>query len=570
MTSMFRARPNLVLYVSCFATLFSLLFLGTGVAYACNAGTTSGNNSTLCSVSWDAKTIMSSALTNDDAEYPGLMVDYETGQPVYGGAGAYTNGGYIQDVNKLHGDPGIMEIMHFYVGSGSSLTQVWRIAVATDYTMLSGKLTFTLPQEVVDAGCPVSFDPSSTNTKMSSWGGNYALYKWLDGKASAIDNNDDTWIVDLGDLPRGQATVFQFNVSMGQTSYTPADRFVASAHLGASYAPGNNGGRCPDIADLPPRPTLTGSEPCEAEFVGQTVWTLYDRDITERYKSHGADTNPSDLMGEVNADGWGAGADAWGEGSERTFRLYAATKKELINAEWIVDAIQGFTFKTPVGEVSYDSPAAGKLQSNGYTGLVEGVTVQRSADGKRITVHVDRMAENSSISFNMGAILDGSKKTMVANHSLKGSLSYCTLNPLPVVEYGEWVDTDKSCSTKTVEQVREVTTTSYVWDPTALEYVLGESVTTTEKGNRPMTEEEAKLCETPEKVIPQPISTDSDKNLPPTPVPKAEPEKNYTKVLAKTGDRLNDVVITVAAFGVIGAAIVLVSLSRKYRKKKHS
>lgn len=493
------------------AAILALALIVPQSAYACNAGTQSGNNSDGCTVRWDAKTIMTSLLTNDDPEYPNLMVDYETGEPVQGGQNAYTNGGYIQDVNKVKGDPGIMEIMHFYIGNGPNLTQVWRVAVATDYTMLNGKLTFRLPQEVVEAGAPVTFDASSTNARMKAWGGNYALYAWLNNKATAVDNHDGTWTVDLGDLPRGEATVFQFNVNLGQTSFTPEDRFIASAHLDAKYAPGTNGGKCDNIPDLPERPTLKEVGPCRAAFAGQTIWTIYDKDITQRYKIYGDAASPSDLMGEVNSDGWGAGADAWGEGSTRTLRLYAATKKELTNAEWVIDAVQGFTFEVPSGEVTYSAPGGGALQRNGYTNAVEGVTIEPSTDGRKIIVRIDHMAENSSVSFNMKALLDGSQKTLVVNHALEGDLTYCMLNPKPNIEYGSWTST-KSCSTKTVTQTRKVTTTPYVWDPVKLEYVPGKPVVTTETTTRPMTESELQACKKDPVVPPSPTPP-----VPPTP-----------------------------------------------------
>lgn len=201
-----------------------------------------GDSTSGCDVSWGASAVLDADLANDDAEYPDLMVDLQ-GQPVQ-----YANGGYITEVTPAFGDPGLFEMNHFYYGSGSTLTQVWRVPTATDEEILDAKVTFTLPPEV--AGQPVVFDAVSTNSRMPAWGGNYANYTWSP-RATAVDNGDGTWTVDLGDLPAGTGTVYQFAVSLGATQYVPTDRFVASAVLTGTLA---------DTASCAPTPTPTPTE----------------------------------------------------------------------------------------------------------------------------------------------------------------------------------------------------------------------------------------------------------------------------------------------------------------------
>ena len=456
-------------------------------ANATNGGTVSGNLTDGCDVSWRASAVMDADLTNDDPEYPGLMVALD-GSPVH-----YTNGGYIEEVTPAFGDPGLFEMNHFYVGSGAAFTQVWRVPTATDYTILDASVTFRLPAEIQDADVSVAFDAASTNSRIKDWGPTYAKYAWGQ-RAAAVDNGDGTWTVDLGDLPRGQGTVYQFNVALGNTNFTPNDRFVASAELSGTYAPGNNGGNC-GVTDGPELPVATPDLPdCTTEFLGQTLWTVYDRDITVRTKIQG--NTETDEIGEVNSDGWGAGADAWGEGNTRTFRLYAATKVALTDVTYVIDAVQGVKFNAvSVSAASINTPGGGQLQNNGYVEPVEGVTVTPSEDGSTIRVHIDRMPTMSSLSFNATGVLDGTRATMALNHRLIGTVEGCA-KPEPVIEATEWVASNASCDTQTVTESRTVTTTGTKWDPDTLSWVPAEPVTKTETRERPMTDAEKEACDT--------------------------------------------------------------------------
>lgn len=465
------------------AALAALLGLLAGLfglaapAQATNPGTISGNETEGCAVSWRSSAVLDSDLANDDPEYPGLMTDAD-GNPAH-----FSNGGFIQEVAPALGDPGILGMHHFYVGSGSTLTQVWRIPVATDATILDASVTFTLPPEM--AGQPVTFDAVSTNSRMSSWGAPYSAYTWSP-RAVAVDNGDGTWTVDLGDLARGQATVFQFAIPMAGTGFVQTDRFIGSATLAGTYAPGANGGACP-ITDAPPAPVPTADLPaCTAEYLGRTLWTVYSRDIDVRDKVTG--TTSGDLIGEVNADGWGAGAEAWGAGATRTYRLYAATTVELLDVTYVVDAVQGMTFDLAQIATQANTPGGGMLQANGYTAAVEGVTITPGAE--QITIHIDRMPANSSLSLTAGAILDGTGATMALDHRLIGTVAGCTP---PETVTTETVETTASCDDQTVAEVTTTTTAAGVWNASTLSFDVVESVTAS-RTVRPMTSEEAALC----------------------------------------------------------------------------
>lgn len=399
---------------------------------------------------------------------------------------------------------------------------------------------------------PVTFDASSTNANISTWGEPYDAFGWSE-RATAVDQGDGTWTVNLGELPRNSGTVFQFNVALGGTDFTPKDRFVASAEMRGAYAPGVSGGNCeiPDRPDLPePSPDL---EECTAEFLGQTLWTVYDRDITEHSKIQGEIT--SDELGEVNADGWGAGADAWGEGDTRTFRLYAATQVPLTDAFYVIDAVQGVTFAT--GSASaVSTPAAGALQGNGYVEQAEGVTVTSNDSGTQLVVSIDRMAAMSSFSVNVTGVLDGSLSTMALNHRLIGAVEDCA-QPEPDVTHSEWVTSSQDCEAGTVTESREITTREFIWDRSTLSWVASEPVITTESRERAMTEAELAVCaQTPPPETESPPATA-------VPVEGAQPAGSEPGALSQTGsDGFIVAAVLSVMLGVLGSSVLLVRRRR--------
>lgn len=382
-------------------------------AWATNPGTESGNNTERCAVSWSTSAVLDMDLSNDDPKYPGLMQDL-SGQPV-----AYSNGGYIEAVEPGLKDPGYLEMNHFY--QDGNATQSWRIPTASNHPIKDAKVTFKLADGYGDLSkYTVSFDPVSTNAKMVNWGGFYDDYTWkARGADAATQNADGTWTVALGDLPTMGATVYQFNVRNADGSVFPVnDQFVAEAKLTGSYFQGT-GCALPPIDNPTPTPDI---QKCQVEYLGTTIWTKTDSDITERIKIH--DGGVSDTKGEVNADGWGAGSDAWGEGDTRTFRLYGGSHAELTNVRYEVKAVQGFSFD-PQTVSALSTPGGGALQGNGLTEAVEGAGAIEFVDKKTITMSIDKMPADSSFSFSVGGVLDDTTDAMVLHHRLIGDNPNC-------------------------------------------------------------------------------------------------------------------------------------------------
>lgn len=486
------------------APLLALLLLvvpGLSPASATNSGTTSGDHSQhVCEVSWTTSAILSPSLTNDDPEYPGLMVDFQ-GNPVQ-----YMNGGYISEVSPGLGDDALFEMNHFYVPQDH--LQVWRIPTATfDHAVKDASVVFTLPEEVTELGLPVIFDAVSTNGRMALWGAPYTDATWS-SRATAINNGDGTWTVDLGDLPRNSGTVYQFNVDYRghEEAFGPESRFVASATLTGTRPAGE--GDCPLPEPTFPDLNETEGQVCVANFYGETLWSAYDGDITRRTKF--ANGHTGDGLGEVNSDGWGA--DGWGEGANRTFRLYGATTKPLNNVTYRVTAEQGVTFGTASPAVN--SPGHGQLQANGYTAAVEGARVQQ-VSSTEFLVTIDHMPAMSSFSFNVSGQLDGSGDPMILHHALNGAVADCE-HPAPVVEMTDWVNTGSAiCTPESGHwvQQRTVTTTRQLWDPEKLEFTPVVEVATEERPRELTDAEREELC-------PEPGADPSDPPTDPTDPPK--------------------------------------------------
>jgi len=208
-------------------------------AHATNMGTESGVASNSCALVWNAKTVMDVDLQNDDPTYPNLML-YLDGSPVK----EYVNGGYITEVRPEYGGPGIMEINHFYTGSPTQV--VWRLPVATDYAVKNAQVVVTLPPY---GAMSYSFDPASTNANMPLWGAPYSNYTWAPTSATAVDNGDGTWTLNLGNMAAKTGTVFQFQ-GVVPTGTDLTQPYIASAKMTGTYAYGQ-----PESCAPPPPPT---------------------------------------------------------------------------------------------------------------------------------------------------------------------------------------------------------------------------------------------------------------------------------------------------------------------------
>ncbi len=241
------------------AGLLAALALSTP-AHATNKGTVSGVASHACSLVWNAKTVMDVDLKNDDPNYPNLMVDLN-GNPV-----DYSNGGYISEVRPEYGGSGIMEITHFYI-PGTPTTVVWRIPVATDFAVSNAQIVVTLPPY---GAMTYSFDPASTNSKMSLWGTPYSNYTWAQTGATAVDNGDGTWTLNLGNMAAKSATVFQFQGTV-PTGTDLTQPYIASAKMTGTYTKPGEPADCQPVKAVDDSYTVTYGGTTASVIVNDTA-----------------------------------------------------------------------------------------------------------------------------------------------------------------------------------------------------------------------------------------------------------------------------------------------------------
>ncbi|RAV33355.1 hypothetical protein, partial [Corynebacterium heidelbergense] len=377
------------------------------VAWATNTGTVKGNHSSECTLDWNAQTVMDENLKNDDPTYPNLMVGLD-GKPV-----DYSNGGYVSEVSSAaFGDPGEFELQHWQDRGGKK--QFWRIPIATKRPVSNLTFTWTPPEQLKNV-TPV-FDPVSANAKIASWGPRYAQYTWSPLPASsAVANPDGSWTVTIPQLLPGQATLFQFNYQM-PSDFNMGQQFLGTGHVTGGY----QDSKCQGYPTQAPQPS-PALNTCEVEFLGRTVWNIFDKDITERNKYYNGSESVNN--GEVNADGWGRGDTpaAFTAGAGRDMRLYGATKIALENVTWEVLPVEGAQFLPGTPQVS--SPGLGQLQKNGYTNAVTGFSGDIAPSGAKGTM--DSMPANSSYSFNAPIQLTGDSNYVVLFHRLKGTKPGC-------------------------------------------------------------------------------------------------------------------------------------------------
>lgn len=207
-------------------------------------------------------------------------------------------------------------------------------------------------------------------------------------------------------------------------------RFFEEYYKGGLYA------ACPSGQEVPALPETGECEDCVVEFAGQSRWNKASGG-PERVKFFNGevDTATGGLWGEVSTDGFGVGADAWEQGDQRTTRLFAATREAIRNATYVITAEAGGAFD-PSANVKIDSPGGGQLQGNGYKVAVEGAEVKVSEDGKTVTITVDYMPANSSLSVNVPFASDGENNDIYLNHHLVGTLDDC-------VNYSKSVDKEQ-------------------------------------------------------------------------------------------------------------------------------
>lgn len=167
-----------------------------------------------------------------------------------GGNGAFTNGGYIQEVNPAYGHPGYLELTHFYL---DDTKQVWRPVIASEKPMSNVQATFTLPEQVRSnlSDYSISLDVQSVNTKIGAWGGTYGDYTWeaMD-PSQLVDNGDGTITANIGNLEAMHGTVFQVVITSNAAKFVKTDQFVTAAALTGTYPDSE----CPELVEPEPEP----------------------------------------------------------------------------------------------------------------------------------------------------------------------------------------------------------------------------------------------------------------------------------------------------------------------------
>ncbi|WP_165216704.1 hypothetical protein [Schaalia sp. ZJ1691] len=557
--------------VSAAAVLLSAVLVSFP-AHATNPGTVSGVQSEGCIVSWKADAVLDRNLTNEDAEYPNLM------KKLNGENTDYSNGGYISEVTPALGGPGIFEANHFFIpGAPANQRQVWRYPLATDHTLKAGTtITIDLPDDMGQTQFNRRSYEKQNQTidqSLKGWGEPYSNYNWewlseQHMSAQQTDAQRNIWTLTLKkDLAKGTATIFQFE-GTGDLN----GRYVATAHLQGAYAEGE--GTCTfDPEKLPPLPEPPALGTCQAALVGRTVWSPYGNDITLRQK-FGKDWNSSaEGWGEVNADGWGLGADGWKvDGKTATMRFYGAVDKDFQGGTYTATIHQNATFvQDSINDVK--TPGAGQLQGNGYTNAVTDMATPKiSEDGKSLTFTIGALPAKSSFSFNVSVRLDREKYDpqnskqllpMVFTEQMVMSNTTCDA----VTTTTEWSDEQPSCESPSVSQSRTMTTTAFTWSTESLKWMAEEPEVTTE--TREVLLPEGTDCSTPEDPDPTPGTPDPTPGTPdPTP---STPDQSQTpskkthsgkRPLARTGVSLEGSVLAASLLAGAGGLVLL-------RRRKH-
>ncbi|WP_291313457.1 collagen-like triple helix repeat-containing protein, partial [Corynebacterium sp. UBA2622] len=416
-------------------TTSALIGLSAPAGQATSQTTVTGNVTSKCDVKWDAVSIFDrdKNVKPEDiaAVYKGKVEDLwkdPQGNPIP----RFENGGYIQEVSGLFGDPGRFEIQHYPTGSN---TVNFRYFIGTDYAMDNAKLHVDLPQ--LPAG--------STEWKFtaSAWGAtNYSPDAKLPYTVPVIPDNptpDAADNISLGNLPAfaGITIVASANVPLENFD----DTFIAKGELTGSYGRDN---ACPtNPIPVPETPT---KKACEVNLWGQTVRGTRARDVEARDKwdDNGAIhltnsyADPKDdlwrtvptPLGEVNADSWDDATKT------PSFRLYGATEKALKDVTYTATAPQGMKF-APLNNpqvVTGQDKGMGQVFASGYVNPVSGITGPvLSDDGKTITMSIASMPAKSGFALGVTAITDpGADENgvkLVINSALHGTEPDCVPTP---------------------------------------------------------------------------------------------------------------------------------------------
>ena len=146
--------------------------------------------------------------------------------------------GFNQNVLPSNGDPGYMQVQHFYLGNPDRM--VWRPVIATTYPILGAAATLTL----TEAGGPWAYDntqdPAFFNARPvfyapASYAGNFAA-----PTAAPTTNADGSLAFSLGTLAANSGVAFRVQAPVSASLGTNGP-YLATLVLTGNYIRGNPG-----------------------------------------------------------------------------------------------------------------------------------------------------------------------------------------------------------------------------------------------------------------------------------------------------------------------------------------
>lgn len=232
--------------------------------------TQDGNDTVGCQVSWNAASTLNTRLTNNDPEYPNLMIGID-GEAIDG----YADGGIIEAVRPGTGaSPGLLTLTHAY--QGDIATETDRDGVESDVATATTRVVWQVPvasnEDIADT--VVSFTPPdgvdwifSAGLDAADWGTPYSTYDWT-SPVLRPEQRGRNWAIAIGDLPSGTGVVLQF-VGVVEPGTRLSENAVGTAQLTGTYAGGTHGCKAAAETDRPtasaaPSPTADATESAPA------------------------------------------------------------------------------------------------------------------------------------------------------------------------------------------------------------------------------------------------------------------------------------------------------------------
>ncbi len=177
----------------------------------------------------------------------GCAVHWEAAAALNTGLPDYSLAAFTVNVSPSRGEPGIMEVQHFFTGgpipvSDGRTLMFWRVPLGTDHAIQNATVTVSLPTNIV--GSPVFTFVSDANLQ-TFFGGPPGRFPWSTSytwspipTANAVDNGDGSWTIALGDMPAGAAHGFSLQALLPTGTRTDVD-YLANVKLTGTYGYGS-------------------------------------------------------------------------------------------------------------------------------------------------------------------------------------------------------------------------------------------------------------------------------------------------------------------------------------------